>query len=184
MNTVIKSIVRIFQKLVIKIFYNNYTIADYFRSQGANIGKNNRFHIRSLGSEPYLIHIENNCVISSGVRFITHDGAVGIFRDEVKDLNIFGTIEIKDRCFIGIGSILMPDITIGPNSVVGAGSVVTKDVPPGSVVAGVPAKVICSVDDYKQKCIQKYKALNLQGPQSTWKTQLIKHFWGSEADKT
>ena len=183
MNTFIKSIAKIFRKLLTNIFYNDYTIANYFRSQGAIIGKNNRFHIRGLGSEPYLIHIDNNCVISSGVRFITHDGAVGIFRDEVKDLNIFGTIEIKDRCFIGMSSILMLNVKIGPNSVVGAGSVVTKDVPPNSVVAGVPAKVICSVDEYKQKCIQEYKALNLQGPQSTWKEQLIKHFWGSQVDK-
>jgi acetyltransferase-like isoleucine patch superfamily enzyme len=51
---------------------------------------------------------------------------------------------IGKNCFIGAGSIIMPGVTIGDGSVVGSGSVVTKDVPPGSIVAGNPAKIIRS----------------------------------------
>jgi maltose O-acetyltransferase len=47
-------------------------------------------------------------------------------------------------------------VTIGPNSIIGSGSLVTKDVPPGSVAAGNPAKVICSADEY----IAKIKAIS------------------------
>ena len=61
---------------------------------------------------------------------------------------------IEDNCFIGARAIIMPGVTIGPNSVVGAGAVVTRNVPPDSVVAGVPAKVITSVDCYAERCLK------------------------------
>ena len=48
----------------------------------------------------------------------------------------------------------MPGVTVGENSVIGAGSVVTKDVPPDCIYAGNPAHFICSIDDYKNKCLK------------------------------
>lgn len=57
-----------------------------------------------------------------------------------------GEIVLKDDCWLGTGSILLPNVTIGEMSVVGAGSVVTKDVPPYTIVAGVPAKEIRKLD--------------------------------------
>lgn len=173
-----KPIKKALTTFIAKAFYNDYTIADYFRKQGAIIGKNNRLLVRRLGSEPYLVKIGDDCTISSDVRFITHDGVSGLFRKEIPDLHVFGKIEIKDRCFIGMRTIVMPNVTIGPNSVVGAGAVVTKDVPPNTVVGGVPAKIICSIEEYKEKCVLDYNSLNLQGSKDTWKKQLIHHFWG------
>lgn len=157
--------------------YNEFTIENYFRKKGFSIGKNNRIFACDFDSEPYLIKIGNHSTITDGVKFITHDGGAWIFRDKIPDLNVFGKIEIKDNCFIGLDSIILPNVTIGPNSVVGAGSVVTKDVPPNTIVAGIPAKVINSTEEYKKKCIMKYKSQNLKGPRNTWKTQLIEHFW-------
>ncbi len=55
---------------------------------------------------------------------------------------IEGKIIIEDDCWLGAHTVIMPNITIGKMSVVGAGSVVTKNVPPYTVVAGVPAKYI------------------------------------------
>lgn len=55
---------------------------------------------------------------------------------------IEGKIILHDDCWIGAGTIILPNITIGEMAIVGAGSVVTKDVPPYTIVAGVPAKVI------------------------------------------
>ena len=77
-------------------------------------------------------------------------------------------------------SIILPNVTIGPNSVVGAGAVVSKDVPPNTVVAGVPARAICTMDEYKKKCVKKWKTLNIKGPRETWKEQLIEYFWKNE----
>lgn len=156
--------------------YNPYTIEEYFRKKGISVGKNNRIFIRDLGTEPYLIKIGNHCSITAGVIFLTHDGGCWVFRDEIPELNIFGKIEVKDNCFIGIKSIILPNVTIGPNSVVGAGSVVTKDVPPNTVVAGVPAKIISPISEYKEKCMKRWKELNLKGPRQTWEKQLIKYF--------
>ena len=160
--------------------YNEYTIEHYFRKKGYQVGYNNRLYIRSVGSEPYLVKIGNHCTITAGVLLITHDGGAWVFRKEVPDLNVMGTIEIKDNCFIGSRSILLPNVVIGPNAVVGAGSVVTKDVPPNTVVAGVPARVICSLEEYRLKCTAAWNAMGLKGPRDIWKEQLIRHFW---ADK-
>ncbi len=101
--------------------YNEFTIEDYFRKKGLQIRKNNRIFIRNFGSEPYLIKIGNHS---------TYDGGSWIYRNKIDDLNVFGKIEIKDNCFIGLNAIILPNVTIGPNSVVRAGSVVSKDVPP------------------------------------------------------
>lgn len=60
-------------------------------------------------------------------------------------------VVIEDDCFIGHGAIILMGVTVGRGSIVGAGSVVTSDVPPGSVVAGNPARVIHSVDVLLQK---------------------------------
>lgn len=156
--------------------YDQYTIENYFRKKGYDVGKNNRIFIRDLGSEPYLVKIGNHVAIAAGVSFITHDGGCFIFRDEFPDLHVFGKIEIKDNCMIGMNSIILPNVTIGPNSVVGAGSVVAEDVPPNTVVGGVPAKFICSVSNYKEKCVKRCKELHLEGPRSTWEMQLKKFF--------
>jgi acetyltransferase-like isoleucine patch superfamily enzyme len=156
--------------------YNQYTIEEYFKKKGYDVGKNNRIFIKDLGSEPYLVKIGNHCAIAEGVRFVTHDGGCLILRDQIPELNVFGKIEVKDNCMIGINSIILPNVTIGPNSVVGAGSVVTKDVPTNTVVAGVPAKIICPLSDYKEKCVKRWTELNLKGPRHTWEEQLKKHF--------
>lgn len=64
---------------------------------------------------------------------------------------------------IGANAIILPDVKIGPNALVAAGAIVTKDVPPNSVVAGVPAKVIGTFDDFYKKRLQygmEFKGLN------------------------
>lgn len=144
---------------------NEYTLADFYRKEfGVTIGKNCRImgkRLNIFGSEPYLIEIGNNVTIADDVKFITHDGGVGIFRKEIHGINVFGKIIIKDNCFIGVNSVLLPNIIIGPNSIVGAGAIVTKNVPEATVVVGVPAKILMSIDEYKNKALRK--AIILEG---------------------
>jgi carbonic anhydrase/acetyltransferase-like protein (isoleucine patch superfamily) len=64
---------------------------------------------------------------------------------------------LGDNCFIGTGAILMPGVTIGSNSIIGAGSVVTRDVPPGSVFAGVPARKVADLEEYRRKCVEVWQ---------------------------
>lgn len=58
---------------------------------------------------------------------------------------IKGTIVLEEDCWIGAGAIIMPNVTIGSEAIVGAGAVVTRDVPPNAVVAGIPARIIKTI---------------------------------------
>lgn len=108
----------------------------------------------SFGSEPYLVELGNRVRLSTEVSFVTHDGGTYAFRREKgnEDIVRFGRIVVGDDTFIGMRAIIMPGVTIGRNCVVGAGSIVTRDVPDRCVVAGIPARIICTTDEYAQKC--------------------------------
>lgn len=102
-------------------------------------------------TDPYLVRIGNNCALSA-CTLLGHDAVVHLInRAQGTKLDAVGAIDIRDNCFIGHGAIIMPNVTIGPNSVVAAGSVVTKDVPPGTLVGGAPAKVIGAFDDMVER---------------------------------
>jgi acetyltransferase-like isoleucine patch superfamily enzyme len=136
--------------------YTPYTIAEYFRKMGAQIGEDCFIVPTDLGTEPYLIKIGNHVAIAAEVSFATHDGAVWVFRDQVPDLQVFGPIVIEDNCIIGLRAIIFPNVRIGRNSVVAAGSLVINDVPPNSVVMGVPARPFGSMEKYREKCLQRW----------------------------
>ena len=80
-----------------------------------------------------------------------------VFTEEIPSLQRFGPVRIGDNCFIGTGVILMPGITVGDNCIVGAGAVVTRDIPSNSVFAGVPARKVADLEDYKRKCIATWQ---------------------------
>ena len=126
------------------------------RKQGLQIADDCRLEgTPFFGSEPFLISIGKHVTISGKVTFITHDGGTWVFREQPRYTKVhkFGRITIHDNCFIGFGAILMPGVSVGPNSVVAAGAVVTRDVPPNSVAAGVPAKVLGTVEQYAEKSL-------------------------------
>ena len=107
-----------------------------------------------FGSEPYLVRIGNNVRLASGARIVTHDGGCWVLRNLYPELSAadrFGRVEIGDNCHIGMNAVIMPGVTIGRNCIVGACAVVTHDVPDNTVVAGVPARRLCSIVEYKNK---------------------------------
>lgn len=108
-----------------------------------------------FGSEPFLVRLGSQITIADGVRFVTHDGAARLLRHESPNLHIYAPISVGDRVFIGVQAILMPGVNIGSDSIVAAGAVVTRDVPPGVVVGGVPAQVIKSVAEYRAGALVK-----------------------------
>jgi len=132
----------------------------------------------NFGSEPYLISIGKHVTISSRVSFVNHDGGTWIFRGQPRFANVikFGRIVICDNCFIGAGTTIMPGVTIGPNSVVAAASVVTKSVPPNSVAGGVPARVLMDVEEYAEKCLAQNPAYDVEAYRKDKVSELLRLF--------
>jgi len=130
---------------------NEYTRGAVFRKQGARVGQGCRLLICTLGSEPYLVEIGSETLVSGNVLFVTHDGATWVIRDLRSGVNRFKPVRIGERCFIGAGSILLPGTDIGDRTIIGAGSVVTGKIPAGVVAAGVPARVISTTQEFAAK---------------------------------
>lgn len=95
----------------------------------------------------WLISIGDEVTFAPRVTILAHDASTKRHLNYAK----IGLVEIGNKTFIGSGAIILPNVKIGDNCIVGAGSIVTKDVPSGNVVAGNPARVICTIDEYIEK---------------------------------
>lgn len=95
----------------------------------------------------HLIEIEDHAGFGEGCVLLAHDAQI----DEFLDAARVGRIVIRESCHIGTRSILLPGVEMGPRTLVGAGSVVSRSLPPDTVCAGSPAKVICSLDEYLER---------------------------------
>ncbi|MBR6322641.1 MAG: acyltransferase [Lachnospiraceae bacterium] len=143
-------------------------------------GKNFFFQPRTLPVNSKLIRFHDNVAVAANVNFINHDILYRVFNhanaeDEAAKpfRKHYGCIEVMDNVFIGAYSTILPDVKIGPNAVIAAGSVVTKDVPPNSVVAGVPARVIGSWDGL----VEKRRKIDAAGDAPSDEEALIREAW-------
>ncbi|MDP2492205.1 acyltransferase [Vibrio splendidus] len=137
---------------VIRIFFGYVALA---RSKGVSVGENCRLYIKYWGTEPHLIKIGNGVTIARGVELLTHDGSYGLVSSNGKRKYYYGSITIGDNVFIGVNTVILPNVDIGNNVIVGAGSVVTKPVPDNSVVIGSPAKVIKSFEEFSSLALKR-----------------------------
>lgn len=106
----------------------------WLRARGSRIhpGAVISFKARIDFTNPKGIIIDDGVHVTFDSKILAHDFSRKLRKDT----------HIKENCFIGAGSIIMPGVTVGPQSIVAAGAVVTKDVPPHCIVAGNPAVVI------------------------------------------
>lgn len=117
-----------------------------YKARGLKVGSN----FNMLGgciidhSHCWLIRIGDNVTFAPRVHVLAHDAST----KRVLGYTRIALTSIGNDVFVGASSTIMPGVTVGDGAVVGAGSVVTKDVAPGTVVAGNPAKPICSTEDY------------------------------------
>lgn len=112
---------------------------------GTFVGHECSFNLR------HGIHIGNECLLAGGIVVQDHDGhpldAVRRRAGEPAPESEVAAVSIADGAWIGRRSIILKGVSIGENAVVGAGSLVTRDVPANTVVAGNPARVIKTLDD-------------------------------------
>lgn len=137
---------------IVKHIYWRYFASSesYARHIGVKIGEGNYLGSKRIwSSEPYLIEIGSHCQITD-CKLFTHGGGAAV-RLLHPDFDCFGKIIIGDYVYIGTNAIILPGVTIGDNSLIAAGSIVTKSVPPNVVVAGNPAKIICTIEEYFEK---------------------------------
>lgn len=165
-------------KLLQKLYWRCIASPEqYAKHIGVKMGKNCHVSTREFGSEPYLITIGNNVALTSNVAIHCHGGG-RVARRQIPDFDIFGKVIIEDWAYIGSGAQILPGVTIGEGALVAAGSIVTKSVPAGMVVAGNPAKIICSVNDY----IERNKQYNLHCKSMT-RDEKRKYLLGLSDDK-
>ncbi|MCB9559551.1 MAG: acyltransferase [Kofleriaceae bacterium] len=156
----------------------------YARAIGVRLGHDCEFFgvtAETWGSDPYLIRLGDRVYVTAGVRFVTHDGAILLFRRQYPDIDRIGPIRVGDDVFIGTNALILPGVEIGSRCIVGAGAVVHRNVPAGSVVAGVPARVVCTVDEYFQKHEQAFLHVHRM-PFEEKRRFLLRHFGLGDAD--
>lgn len=146
------------------LFGSGYKRADYARKKGifAEIGEGSKIPL-SLPLYPKLVKIHNNVIMHRSVELVTHD-MMNKFLVKVpnsfqyKHLEYPTPIEIMDNVYVGMNVIIMGNVRIGSNVIITAGSVVTSDIPPNSVVSGIPAKVVGDFDMYSKTRVLMDKA--------------------------
>lgn len=148
---------RFFHTLALIAIGNASKRADYLRKHKVfkEIGEHCIFMPRIVPLYPNLIKIGNNVDISSGVILAVHSNVHGVLNnlsktkpdDEKSSFNeVIGCIEIGDNVFVGVNAIITGNVKIGSNVIISAGSLIENDIPDNSVVRGVPAKRMCTVD--------------------------------------
>lgn len=132
--------------------FDEYRVARRWRTlqgMGMHIGKDVWLPATTAidTSHCYLISIGDHCGFGEHCLILAHDAQM----DEFLDAARIGRVKIHESCHIGARTVILAGVEIGPRTIVGANSVVSKTLPPDTVCAGNPAKVICSLDEYLAK---------------------------------
>jgi maltose O-acetyltransferase len=147
-NFMLSRLRRLFKRLILRKSKEQLEL-EYLIQNGLKIGNNT--HINSgflIDSKwPWLISIGDNVLFSSNVTILAHDASTNIVGCQTK----LGRVVIGNNVFVGYGSTILCNVRIGDNVVIGAGSVVSHDLESGGVYAGIPAKRICSIEEYRKK---------------------------------
>jgi maltose O-acetyltransferase len=144
----VKRVINFVRSRIRKYILEEIWLEDYIR-KGMRIGDNCSIQPGVIFdySHCWLIKIGNNVTIAPQAYLLTHDASTKRLNNHTK----IGSITVEDNVFIGARALILPGITIGKNSIIAAGSIVTKSIPEGSIVSGNPAQVIYTIEKYIEK---------------------------------
>ena len=135
------------------------TYCNYLRNKGVKIGSNTYIYSRNALidiSRPSLVEIGSNCFMNQHFTLLTHDYVAKVFLGKGMDfMNSSGRVIIGDNVSFGQNVMVLKGVTIGNDCFIGAGSIVTKDIPSGSVAVGAPCKVLMTIDEYFRKRLDR-----------------------------
>lgn len=142
---------------------NSSSLITFYRKQGIRIGRDCIFRsprtTRIDLMRPSLISIGNNVDMNMNFTIMAHDFGHKVFIPLYGEfLSSSGKVEIGNNIYFGMNVTILKGVTIGDNCIIGAGSIVTKDIPSNSVASGVPCKVICTIEEYYEKRKEKWVA--------------------------
>lgn len=145
-----------------KIYYTSSSplFINFLRKKGVIIGNDCIFRSPKTTiidiTRPYLITIGNNVDMNVNFKIYTHDWGAHVFINKFGQMiNSSGAVTIGNNIYFGADCTILKGVTIGDNCIIGAGSLVTHSIPANSVAVGNPCKVICSLEDYYQKRLEK-----------------------------
>lgn len=142
----IRTYIGFLQKAYFTVLRGGYARAEYLRKHDIlqSIGENVYFYSRIFPPNPKLLKIGNNVSIATNVRILGHDRIdivlSGLFGKQYS--KFYDCVEIGNNVFIGSDVVICPGVKIEDNTIVGAGAVVTKDLPSGKIWGGIPARYI------------------------------------------
>ena len=169
-----KDLIQKFHFMIIPTSIGRIKYVYRHQKQFKHVGKNLFWQSRKFPADPEYISIGDNVRICADAVFVNHDSARNLL-NRTYNTNEFqpyyGCIYVGNNVIIGGGAMILPNVYIGNNVVIGAGAIVTKDVPDNSVIAGVPAKIIGTFDDFAAKR-KGYKRRPLE---QEWEFFLEKH---------
>ena len=157
-----KQLIKILRFLKYPKCHNNEAFVKYLKKHNVKVGKFTQFYspesIKIDVVNGMFITIGDYCKITSGVRILAHDYSYSVLRRVYHDIPKKAAMTvIGNNVFIGVDSIILNGAQIGDNVIIGAGSVVSGVVPSNQVWGGNPAKFICDLDKYYEKCRRNFE---------------------------
>ena len=148
---------RIFYSMILSMYPGGgKKRASFIKKHGlmGSVGENCLIQKRKLPLYSNLVFLHNNVIVASNVGFVTHDFIHAMLNNKdggEQYIEKVGCIEVMDNVFIGSGTRILYGTRIDSNVIIGSDSLINKDIPDNSVYAGVPARFICTFDDYVKK---------------------------------
>lgn len=141
------------------IYRHRASSEDYIKwlcGQGMRIGEGTKIYDPLMTvideTRPWMVSIGKNCNITAGVTILTHDYGWSVLKGYYGEvIGSAGKVEIGDNVFIGMHTTILAGVKIGSNVIVGANSLVNRDIPDNVVAVGNPCRIVKTLDEYRSK---------------------------------